>query len=80
MLPLNYLPPWQYPRSSFIDNRSAELLEARVDQEKDILTGTCERLISLDQEISSGGLRYLGNQKLMNLAELVLSARSQAQC
>ena len=39
------------------------MLEARLDQEKDILLTACWRLQSLDEVIDTGGLRFLGYKR-----------------
>ena len=45
------------------DRRTTEMLEARLDQEKDILLTACWRLQSLDEVIDTGGLRFLGYKR-----------------
>ena len=57
--------------------RTTEILEARLDQERDILQAACARLRSLDEVIDSGGLGFLG-PKRSSLEELVVVGRSLA--
>ena len=57
--------------------RTTEMLEARLDQERDILNAACARLQRLDEVIDSGGLGFLG-QKRSSLEELVVAGRSLA--
>ena len=57
--------------------KTAEILEAKLDLEKDILSRTCEQLINLDKDISHGSLTFLGS-KLTTLEELLVGAKSFA--
>ena len=54
--------------------KTAEILEAKLDEEKEILKKVCSDMTNLDNKINAGGMTYLGD-KLITLEELVLSVK-----
>ena len=72
LLTIQYLLTDPWPGS-----KTTEILEARLDQERDILEAACTRLRTLDEIIDSGGLSFLGSKR-SSLEELVVAGRSLA--
>ena len=55
--------------------RSREVLEERLEQERDALSRTCNGLRNINQALDSGSYSFLG-ESLLTLEELVMAGQS----